>query len=211
MERGVTEKTMVEQPIRFRREGEIAIVKWSFGWKRCFLRGGIAFPEYDKTRERFSGAITVCAMVDGNAVILFNETFEKYDFRLAELFNAVYEKYGVLKYYYREDGCGKEDALRFSITAGRRRKENRDAVYPILIPLSFPNDYHAMESFMLRSANGTVTADENSKLVSRLGDWTVDDGTAKAPPEIKSALYVLAGMDRDIGRYKAELEGISYA
>ena len=104
---------MVEQPIRFRREGEITIVKWSFGWKRCFLRGGIAFPEYDKARESFSGAITVCAMVDGNAVILFNETFEKYDFRLAELFNAVYEKSAFFhngrKTKKREPGCGISD------------------------------------------------------------------------------------------------------
>jgi len=199
----MTENAMIEQPEKFHHDGEVTFLKFPSGWKRSFIRGGIAFPEYDKDRRKFIGSLSVCGLGLNNIATLYlNENFEKYDFRLAELFKKINDRYGVSKFYYCENSNGRESARKFSITAGLRRRENRDSVYPILLSLSFPSDYHAMESFMIRSSDGTVDADENTNLVKAISGWMVDDGLSKTPPEIKSFIYNLAGIDRDFIHYR---------
>lgn len=201
---------MIEQPLETKTDGDgFRLLRFQRGgpWKRLFMRGGIVFPRYDKQLDRYAGCVAVCGMeMSGRTTLYRIEQFEKYDFRLAELFRLIYRDFGVDRYYFRADGSGDEDARKFEIQAGLRKRRNADSVYPVLVPLKFPTDYHALEAFLLHSGNGTLSAPAESLFASALSEWDTSKGLESAPPEIRCTAYVLAGIDRDFEFYRRRAE-----
>lgn len=201
---------MIEQPIKIKPDGNgFTLMRFQENgpWKREFLRGGIVFPRYDIRKDRYSGCIAVCgSSLSGKATLYRIERFEKYDFQLAELFRSVYRDFGVDRYYYRADGSGDEDARKFEIQSGLRKRRNADSVYPVLVPLKFPTDYHALESFLLHSGNGTLSAPAESLFAAALSEWDVSKDVNQAPDEIRCTAYTLAGIDRDFEYYRRRRE-----
>ena len=201
---------MIEQPVQQKRiGGEWTLLRFheKKPWEKFFLRGAIAFPRYDIQRDRYLGTVSVCGVSLSGFTTLFKiENFEKYDFRLAGLFREIYETYGVFKYYFRSDGSGDEDARKFSVQAGLQKRKNSESVYPILVPLNFPSDYHVLESFMIRTENRTLEASADSVHAEMLSEWDPAKPLDAAPSEHRCLVVNLAGIDRDFGYYR-EIEG----
>lgn len=200
---------MIEQPIQVKRgDGEFTLLRFheKAPWKKYFLRGAIAFPRYDLKRDKYLGTISVCAVsLQGVATLFEIANFEKYDFQLAELFRKIYEKFGVFKYYFRADGAGDEDARKFSIHSGVVKRKNSDAVFPILIPLNFPSDYHVLESFMIRTENKTFEAPADSIHADAVAEWDPAKPFDEAPSEHRCLVVNLAGIDRDFEYFREVL------
>lgn len=192
---------MIELPLEIKQgEHDTTLMRFSPNgpWRKTFVRGAITFPRYEETSSRFCGSVSVCAIHrNGRASLYHIENFEIYDFSLANLFSSLYETYRVSHFYYRADGSGDEDARKFEIQSGIRRRKNLDSVYPLLVPLRFPTDYHVLESFLVRSENETFEADGNSILQDAISYWDQSRGFDLAPSELRCTAVNLAGLDRD--------------